>query len=92
MIDMLGRAGCLKEAEDMINKMPCPATSLQWMTLLSSCRQKLDIERGERAAHQIFLLDPKNPIPYVELSNIYGSLNRDADAIEIMHKMKERVL
>ena len=92
MIDMLGRAGCLKEAEDMINKMPCPATSLQWMTLLSSCRQKLDIERGERAAHQIFLLDPKNPIPYVELSNIYGSLNRDADAIEIMHKMKARVL
>jgi pentatricopeptide repeat protein len=80
MIDMLARAGRLKEAEDMIGNIPCPATASHCLDLLSSCRRRFDVERGEQqAAHQSLLLD--SDALYIELSNIYASLNRDVDLI-----------
>lgn len=38
MIDLLGRAGCLKEAEDLINNMPIEPDAEMWGALLGSCR------------------------------------------------------
>lgn len=38
MVDLLGRAGCLEEAEEMINKMPVEPNACVWGALLGSCR------------------------------------------------------
>ncbi|MCO5566929.1 hypothetical protein L7F22_020612 [Adiantum nelumboides] len=88
MIVLYGRAGCIREAEDFITNMPFRATALQWMTLLSACRRQLDVERGERAARQVMLLEPKDPAPYVELFNIYSALGKEAQAVALLSKLK----
>ncbi|KAH7447793.1 hypothetical protein KP509_01G121800 [Ceratopteris richardii] len=89
MIDLYGRARCTDDAENVIKNMPVTATALQWLTLLTACRQQLDVQRGEHAARQVMLLEPKNPIPYIELSNIYSALNREPEAAAILNKAKE---
>ena len=38
MVDLLGRPGCLEEAEDMINNMPAEPDACVWGALLGSCR------------------------------------------------------
>lgn len=72
IIDLLGRAGQLHEAEELINDLPYSSTAITWITLLSACRLHLDMELGERVAKRIFELEPASAVPYVLLSNIYS--------------------
>ena len=90
MIDILGRAGRLDEAENMMIKaQPC---AVSWMTLLSACRHQADVTRAERAAARVFDLDPQNAAPYVMLSNVYTDVGRDDDAMQVMKRMKDKGL
>lgn len=73
IVDLLGRAGRLHEAEVVIYHMPLNPTNASLMTLLGACRCKVDVERGERSALLGFKLDPDSAVPYVMLSNIYST-------------------
>lgn len=83
MVDLLGRAGRLDEAEDLINKMPFKAGVVEWMALLGACRNYADVARGKRAAEHVLDLDPKCSAAYVVLSNIYGATGRWAEAAKL---------
>ena len=75
IIDVLGRAGRLEEAEifitDYMKKEQIKPNVVTWMTLLAACRIYMDVERAERAVRHIMDLDPKSASAYVLLSNIY---------------------
>lgn len=71
MIDILGRAGLLEEAEGLIGCIPFEESALVWLTLLGACQMHSDTERGCRAAKECLDLDPENAAPYVLMSNIY---------------------
>eukprot|EP01018_Ginkgo_biloba_P034726 Gb_12552 [translate_table: standard] len=86
MIDLLGRAGHLDEAQDFINRMPIKPDSAVWGSLLGACRIHINIELGEHVAERLFELDPKNAAPYVQLSNIYAAAGM-WDEIENVRKM-----
>ena len=73
IIDLLGRAGRLKEARNFINKMPCHLDVVGWATLLSSCRVHGDMEIGKWAADSLIELEPENPTSYVLLSSLYAA-------------------
>lgn len=88
MIDLLGRAGRLDEAEDVINKMPFKPTALSWMTLLGACRNIVDVERGEHAAKHIFEIDPTDTSLYVVLAHMYVATGRVDEAENLMKIMK----
>eukprot|EP01018_Ginkgo_biloba_P019722 Gb_21824 [translate_table: standard] len=92
MVDLLGRAGCLDEAEDFIKKMPLEPSAKVWGALLGACSIHCNIELGERVAKQLFALDPKNAGRYVLLSNIYAAAGRWNDVIKVRAMMKERGL
>eukprot|EP01018_Ginkgo_biloba_P032095 Gb_20503 [translate_table: standard] len=90
MVDLLGRAGRLDEAQDFINKMPIKPDAAVWGSLLGACRIYTNIKLGEHAAECLFELDPKNDAPYVLLSDIYGAAGR-WDAIDkVRRRMKDR--
>lgn len=89
MIDLLGRAGCLDEAEALIQKMPFQPTIVTWTTLLGACRNQVDVKRGQRAAQRVFDLDPEYHAPYVMLSNIFTAAGMDSDAEKMVNRMKE---
>jgi pentatricopeptide repeat protein len=47
MVDLLGRAGCLHEAEELIKTMSCEPSASVWKALLGDCRVHGDVEMGE---------------------------------------------
>lgn len=57
MINVFGRAGMLDEAEDFIFKMPAQPGVVEWMSLLSACRNHNDLLRGKRAAVHVIELE-----------------------------------
>ncbi|KAH7415758.1 hypothetical protein KP509_14G059200 [Ceratopteris richardii] len=89
MINLLGRAGMLTEAEEMIRDMPFEADIITWMTLLGASRFHVDVVRGEQYAREAFRLNPLDPAPYVMLSNIYFSAGREEQAVKVITEMKE---
>eukprot|EP01018_Ginkgo_biloba_P030030 Gb_09794 [translate_table: standard] len=90
IVDLLGRAGCLSEAEDFINKMPVQANALVWRTLLGACRVHGNMEIGKRAAECLLELEPQDAATYVLLSNIYASAGKWNDVTKVRTMMKDR--
>ncbi|KAL5994656.1 hypothetical protein ACLOJK_024709 [Asimina triloba] len=87
MVDVLGRAGCLAEAEDLINQMPVPPDHVVWSALLGACQKHREITIGERAARKLIELQPKNSAGYVMISNIYCASGSFSDAGFIRKEM-----
>eukprot|EP01018_Ginkgo_biloba_P001353 Gb_22629 [translate_table: standard] len=90
MVDLLGRAGLLDEAQDLINKMPMTPDASVWRCLLGACRIHNNIELAECLAERLFELDSKNDAPYVLLSNIYAEAGRWDDIERVRKMMKDR--
>ncbi|CAN6704297.1 unnamed protein product [Malus baccata var. baccata] len=90
MIDLLGRSGKLNEAEALVNKMVVEPDGTVWKALLAACRVHGNIELGERAAMNLFKLEPLNAVPYVQLSNMYSAASRWEDAARIRRLMKSK--
>jgi pentatricopeptide repeat protein len=76
IVDLLGRAGHLQEAEDFISTMSCEPAASVWVALLGACRIHHNMEMGERIAKQLVELDPGNVASYVLLSNIYAAAGK----------------
>ncbi|KAJ7551429.1 hypothetical protein O6H91_06G015100 [Diphasiastrum complanatum] len=89
MVDLLGRAGCLADADLFINKMPIQPDSVVWMTLLGAARNHGHVEIGRRAFDRVVKLEPKNAAPYVLLSNIYAAAGKKDELAKIRNQMKE---
>jgi pentatricopeptide repeat protein len=68
MVDLLGRAGHLQEAANMVMAMPCEPHVAAWIALLGACRIHGDVEMAERIAKQVLEMEPDNAAGYVLLS------------------------
>lgn len=80
MVDLLGRAGRLEEAERLIRNMPMKADEVIWGTLLAACRIHGNVEVGERAAQCLTGVQPSHGPGRVLLSNIYADAGMWDDA------------
>lgn len=90
MVDLLGRAGRLDEAEQFINNMPIKPEASVWGCLLAACRTHTNVHLGERVAKSLFELDSKNASYYVLLSNIYAACSRWDDVKRVQKIMKDQ--
>ncbi|KAK6941191.1 Pentatricopeptide repeat [Dillenia turbinata] len=87
LIDMLGRAGRLKEAEEYLRKFPFGSDPVVLGSLLSACRLHGDVVIGQRLAGMLLSLHLSTTSPYVLLSNLYASdemWNSVADARKML--------
>ncbi|XP_075077635.1 pentatricopeptide repeat-containing protein At4g33170-like isoform X2 [Nicotiana tabacum] len=73
LIDLLGRAGRLKDAEEYMQRYPFGHDPVVLGCLLSACRLHGDVIIGERMAKKLLQLRPVSTSPYVLLSNLYAS-------------------
>ena len=89
MVDILGRAGLLHEAKDLIDRMPFDATASMWGSLLASCRIYRNLEVAEVAAKHLFEIEPHNAGNHVLLSNIYAANNRWEEVARARNLLKE---
>ncbi|KAJ0981289.1 hypothetical protein J5N97_009544 [Dioscorea zingiberensis] len=90
VIDSLGRAGRLMEAEVFVDKMPFKDDPIIWEVFLSACAVHGSARLGRKAAEQLFRLDPQNSAPYVLLSNIYAALGQWSDVSAVRALMTDR--
>ncbi|EFJ10713.1 hypothetical protein SELMODRAFT_127538 [Selaginella moellendorffii] len=67
MVDILGRAGKLAEAQELADGMPFPPDPATWRSIVGSCQIHSEATLAARAAER---LDPGTSDPYVLLRNI----------------------
>ncbi|CAI8600838.1 unnamed protein product [Vicia faba] len=89
MVDLLGRAGYLEEAEELITNMPIRPDDVIWKALLGACKMHKNIEIGRRAAGVLMKLAPHDSGAYVALSNLYASSGNWDGVAEVRLMMKE---
>ncbi|XP_071735232.1 pentatricopeptide repeat-containing protein At2g03880, mitochondrial [Rutidosis leptorrhynchoides] len=90
MVDLLGRAGKLDEANELIHNMKpeLEPDAIIWRTLLGGCRIHRNMDLAAYAAERVLELDPDDAGTYILLSNIYTNTHRWEDAAQVRKVMK----
>lgn len=91
IIDLLGRAGCLHEAEDFINRIPFQPNIVVLMSLLSACKSHADTDLAGRFSDHMLKLEPTNAAAHVLLSNIFAGTGTFIDQEEGSYVMQHIV-
>ncbi|XVE78738.1 hypothetical protein DITRI_Ditri14bG0002600 [Diplodiscus trichospermus] len=90
MIDLLGRAGCLGEALELVSRMPFKPNAAIWGSLLAASNIHADADLGELALLHLIKLEPWNSGNYALVSNIYASAGRWDESVMIRKMMKAK--
>ncbi|CAF2068385.1 unnamed protein product, partial [Brassica oleracea var. botrytis] len=90
MVDMLGRAGRLKEAEEHMSEVPGGPGVSMLQSMLGSCRLHGDSKMGEKVAELVMEMEPKLSGSYVQMYNIHAEMGQWEKAAEIRRKMRKR--
>lgn len=93
MVDILGRAGRVVEAEELVRRMPIEPDSVVWSALLGASRKHSKTWLAKLAAAKLNELDPGNSLGYVQISNVYcssGSFNEAGLIRKEMHRGRIR--
>ncbi|WJX52749.1 hypothetical protein P8452_38825 [Trifolium repens] len=92
VVDLLGRSGCLDEAEAMIRSMPVREDVIIWKTLLSACKIHKNEEMAKRVAEEVLRIDPQDSASYVLLAGIHASAKRWQNVSEVRRAMKDKMV
>ncbi|KAK4281418.1 hypothetical protein QN277_012912 [Acacia crassicarpa] len=92
IIDLLGRAGLLLEAQDFIQNMPVYPNAVIWGSLLSSSRLHGSVWIGIQAAESRLLLEPGCPATLLQLANLYASVGWWDQVARVRKMMKDKGL
>lgn len=90
MVDILGRAGLVDEAYDLVISMPIKPDAAMWRTLLGACRIHRHVILGERVIEHLIELKAQEAGDYVLLLNIYSSVGNWEKVIEVRKLMKDK--
>ncbi|CAL5443823.1 unnamed protein product [Camellia sinensis] len=92
IVDLLGRAGFLQEASEMVRNMPMEPNAYVWGALLNSCRMYKNTDVAEETASRIFRLKSETTGSYMLLSNIYAASGRWEDSARVRISAKTKGL
>ncbi|XP_063947065.1 putative pentatricopeptide repeat-containing protein At1g10330 isoform X3 [Daucus carota subsp. sativus] len=87
VVDLLGRAGLLTEAQEFIRRMPFEADASVLGALMGACKVHGAIEYGNEVAKRVMELQPLHCGRYVLLSSIYAEADRWDNAAELRKAM-----
>ncbi|KAK8952539.1 Pentatricopeptide repeat-containing protein [Platanthera zijinensis] len=87
MVDLLGRAGRVREAYEFITRSNVGPVASVWGALLAACRVWGDAEIGEIAARKLFAIEPEGSGSYVGLAGIFSANERWDEAAAVRRLM-----
>ena len=90
MVDMLGRAGQLEEAEDLVGQIPGQPGMSVLQSLLGACRIHGNVEMGERVADALMEMEPTESGSYVLMSNLYAEKGHWEKVAKIRKGMRDK--
>ncbi|RZC87568.1 hypothetical protein C5167_036106 [Papaver somniferum] len=86
MVDLLARAGRVEEAHELIKAMVNEPGIAVWVALLSGCRNKVNIDFGQKIANKVLQLQPDDPGIYALVSNVFAAA-RNWDSVASVRKL-----
>lgn len=92
MVDLMGRAGLLDKAYQLITSMEVELDSTIWRTLLGACRIHGQVTLGEQVIGHLIELKAQKAGDYVLLLNIYSSAGHWEKVAEVRKLMKEKAI
>lgn len=92
VVDLLGRAGRLDKAWELIRSMQIEPDGGVWGALLGACKIHKNVELGRLAFDHLVEIEPTNVGYYVLLSNIYLDAGKLDDVARVRAMMKRRGL
>ncbi|KAI4342803.1 hypothetical protein MLD38_027382 [Melastoma candidum] len=92
MVDLLGRAGLLDDAREMVESMPMRANVVVLGCLMGACEKYRNVKTGEWVAKHLKELEPMNDGVYVALANIYASNGMWEEVARMRSVLKEQEL
>ncbi|KAG0477703.1 hypothetical protein HPP92_012422 [Vanilla planifolia] len=90
LVDLLGRAGKIEEAEEVVRMLPLNPNAILFRTLLGACRVHNNWQVGERASRQLVQLEPSHGGSFVLLSNMHADVCQWDEALKIRKIMKQK--
>ncbi|KAK9006744.1 hypothetical protein V6N11_019078 [Hibiscus sabdariffa] len=90
MVDMLGRAGRLEEAEKLMGGTPGGPGLSMLQSLLGACTIHGNVEMGERVADTLMEMEPNESGPYVLMSNLYAEKGKWKKVAKVRKMMRQR--
>ncbi|KAJ9171190.1 hypothetical protein P3X46_014586 [Hevea brasiliensis] len=88
MVDLLGRAGLLEEADKLIKSMPYEANEIILSSFLFACANSKDVMRAQKVLNEALNMEPLNDGNYVILRNLCAMQQRWRDVEEIKQLMR----
>ncbi|GMY10924.1 pentatricopeptide repeat-containing protein At5g59600 [Fagus crenata] len=92
VVDLLGRAGKLVEAYDMIKGMPVEPDLFVWGALLGACRNHGNVDLAEVAAKHLSELEPNSVGNNLLLSSLYADAGSWGSVARLKRMTKKRKL
>ncbi|KAB2611171.1 pentatricopeptide repeat-containing protein [Pyrus ussuriensis x Pyrus communis] len=90
MVDLLGRAGLLEKASNLVIDYVGVADAKIWGPLLGACKVHGNAELSEIAARHLFEIEPRDTENYELLANTYAEANKWDDADRMKKMMTQR--
>lgn len=92
MIDLLGRAGLLRDSEELIKNLQAKVSPALWGTLIAASRNQDSSKLGDFVGKKLIEMKPTEFSSYVLLSNIYAAEGRWDEVEKVRKVMKENVV
>ncbi|XP_020261968.1 pentatricopeptide repeat-containing protein At1g71490 isoform X2 [Asparagus officinalis] len=89
MVDLFGRAGLLRNAEEFIDQMPFEPSTAVLATLIRACRAHGSKEIGERAAKRLLEMTSDDPNHYVLIANMFAYCGNWEQLMKVRAVMKD---
>ncbi|WOK94132.1 pentatricopeptide repeat-containing protein [Canna indica] len=89
LVDLLGRAGLLEEAEGIVRSMPMKPDIMVLGALLGACRIHRNVSVADRIKNEVLQLKVQQSGCHVLLSNIFSAAGRWVDASEVRRSLKQ---
>ncbi|KAG8381671.1 hypothetical protein BUALT_Bualt06G0145800 [Buddleja alternifolia] len=89
MVDILGRAGLLDDAMELIQNMPMTPGASVWGAVLGSCKLHRNVDLAEHACNKLLEIEPQNHGAYILLSNVYANSGKWDKVSELRKVMRD---
>ncbi|GAV57466.1 PPR domain-containing protein/PPR_2 domain-containing protein/PPR_3 domain-containing protein [Cephalotus follicularis] len=90
IVDLLCRAGKLREAMNIMETMPYEPGFLIWKSLLRGCAIYGEVNLAEKVAERMTELEPQSSLPYMVLARVYEMCGKWEGVIRLRTTMKQK--
>ncbi|CDP00316.1 unnamed protein product [Coffea canephora] len=84
IIDLLGRAGLLEDAHELIKSLPIEGDATAWRALLAACRVHGNVELGKLVKGKLETLYDEHPADSLVLTSTYAIAGRIPDSKDML--------